>query len=217
MIYLEFRAGEGGDEAKLLLFELTNAFLSLCRRRSLTMNPVDVKPNRAVFEVRGAGAEFLQKGAGGYRFQRTPPKKSVVHSCTVTVAVLSEPPSTEIEEDFKVEWFSGGGAGGQHRNKHQNCCRVTHIPSGLTEVRQGRKRSANLSAALSALKGRLEEDAASSAAEEKGSERRHQIGSGMKADKLLTIQFQNNRVTNHRTGRKTTAKKFMKGFMEEVW
>lgn len=121
------------------------------------------------------------------------------------------------ESDFRVEWFSGSGAGGQHRNKHQNCCRVIHIPTGLVEARQGRKRESNLRDAKEALNALLNRAASSEASGIVSASRKGQIGSGMRGDKTVTIRFQDDRVTHHGTNRTMSASRYMKGFMDEVW
>lgn len=121
------------------------------------------------------------------------------------------------DNDFRIEWFSGSGAGGQHRNKHQNSCRVHHIPTGLSEARQGRERISNLRDAKDALNRLL--DAAQRG--EKGAtlagERKGQVGSGMRGDKSVTIRFQDDKVTHHETGKSMSATRYMKGYMDEVW
>lgn len=125
--------------------------------------------------------------------------------------------SNILDGDLEIEWFSGTGKGGQHRNKHQNSCRVKHIPTGIVEVRQGRKRSANLSDAKTALSKRIAASQAESLQGVIAAEKKHQVGSGMRADKSVTIRFQDNRVTHHASGKTMRADKYMRGFMDEVW
>lgn len=121
------------------------------------------------------------------------------------------------EADFRVEWFSGSGAGGQHRNKHQNSCRVYHIPTGLVEARQGRERSKNLAEAKAALLVRLDAAAASQVAGDVAVTRREQVGLGQRADKSVTIRLQDDRVTNHGTDKVMSARKYMRGHMDDCW
>jgi len=119
--------------------------------------------------------------------------------------------------DYRVEWFSGSGAGGQHRNKHQNSCRVHHIPSGLVEARQGRKREANYRDAFDALNRTLDAAQTGAVGSVVSAERKGQVGTGMRGDKTVTIRFQDDRVTHHETGKSMSATRYMKGFMDEVW
>ena len=170
----------------------------------------------------GKGADGFENEAGGHRVQRIPPneKRGRVHSSTVTVAVLSSDERKRAETDeseFRIEWFSGKGKGGQHRNKHQNCCRVIHVPTGIREARQGRERERNLEQAKAALKAKL---AMISEAEEKSAsdKKRHdQIGSGMRGDKTYTIRFQDNTAIRHSTGARITADQYMAGGMDRLW
>jgi peptide chain release factor 1 len=146
-----------------------------------------------------------------------------VHTSTVVVAIIdpeivvSDAYMKRSDDDFRIEWFSGSGAGGQHRNKHQNSCRVHHIPTGLSEARQGRERNANLKSAKEAINAAL--DAAMHG--EKGAalseDRKNQMGSGMRGDKTVTIRFQDDRVTHHETGKSMSASRYMKGYMDDVW
>jgi peptide chain release factor 1 len=150
-------------------------------------------------------------------------RRGRVHTSTVTVAVLDQtrdvdPRYSQISDtDFRVEWFSGSGAGGQHRNKHQNSCRVIHTPTGLLEARQGRKRENNYREAKDALLARLEGAAHGEAQDDLSADRKAQVGSGMRGDKSVTIRFQDDRVQHHGTGRSMSASKYMKGHMDELW
>ena len=167
----------------------------------------------------------LTNEAGGHRIQRVPPteKRGRVHTSTVTVSVVgndikADPRYEQREDkDFYVEWFSGSGAGGQHRNKHQNCCRVYHLPTGLMETRQGRKREANLKDAKDALIKSLDSAIRGEVGEIKSKIHKEQVGSGMRGDKIRTIRFQDDIAVDHETNKKTTAKKYMRGFMDDLW
>lgn len=119
--------------------------------------------------------------------------------------------SQRDEKDYRIEWFSGTGKGGQHRNKHQNSCRIIHIPTGLKQEKQGRKRSSNKTAALAELNKRLDLIASQKKAAALGVNKKAQVGSGMRGDKFRTYRFQDNIVTDHRTGRKAKCSKVMKG------
>jgi len=162
---------------------------------------------------------------GGHRIQRVPPteRKGRVHTSTVTVAVTNVDVQTDDRYDmlddeyFRVEWFSGTGKGGQHRNKHQNSCRMFHIPTGLMESRQGRKREANLKDAKQALLNLLTEHKDQANADEISAIRKHQVGSGMRGDKVRTYRFQEDRVIDHNTNKTLQIKKVFRGNMDKFW
>lgn len=128
--------------------------------------------------------------------------------------------ATEVswnDKDFEIEWYSGTGAGGQHRNKHQNSCRITHLASGMVSTAQCRSRENSLQEAKTAILEKLNGKASQEHREEVASVKKDQVGSGMRGDKVRTIQFQNDVVTDHRNGKKMNATKFMKGFMDQLW
>jgi peptide chain release factor 1 len=147
-----------------------------------------------------------------------------VHTSTVTVSVLN-PESIDINEDyqkisdgdFRVEWFSGSGAGGQHRNKKMNSCRFIHIPTGIMESRQGRKREDNLRQAKDAILKRLQEMQYSDRRKQSQDIKKTQAGSGMRGDKIRTYRFQDNYVVDHITGKSAKANKVMKGNFNLLW
>jgi peptide chain release factor 1 len=146
-----------------------------------------------------------------------------VHTSTVTVAVIdpdiiaSNVYAKRSDDDFRIEWFSGSGAGGQHRNKHQNSCRVHHIPTGLSEARQGRERNANLKSAKEAINALLDQAQRNELSSIQSETRKDQVGSGMRGDKTVTIRFQDDRVTHHVTGKSMSASRYMRGYVDEVW
>lgn len=121
------------------------------------------------------------------------------------------------DSDLQVVWFSGTGKGGQHRNKHQNSCRVTHLPTGISESRQSREKENNLRQATAAILERLKHHALTAANAESAADRRDQVGSGMRGDKTVTIRFQDDTVTNHVTGKTGSARRYMRGEMDTVW
>ena len=150
-------------------------------------------------------------------------KRGRVHTSTVVVAVIdpdvaiSDAFTKRSDDDFRIEWFSGTGKGGQHRNKHQNSCRVHHIPTGLSEARQGRERLGNLKSAKDALIATLDIAMHGEKSAILADDRRSQMGSGMRGDKTVTIRFQDDRVTHHENEKTMSASKYMRGFMDEVW
>lgn len=151
-------------------------------------------------------------------------RRGRVHTSTVTVAVLDPSIITTsiytqcADSDFRVEWTNGTiGAGGQHHQKNETCCRLTHIPTGMRETRQGRSRQANLRDAKAALITKLTQLGEQENAKAVASSRSSQVGSGMRGDKTFTIRFQDDRVTNHNNDRSMSVKQYMRGNMDELW
>ncbi len=172
-------------------------------------------------EIEGPGAEALDNEAGGHRIQRIPPteRRGRVHTSTVTVAVLTE---AQVEaqigaNDFKVEWYSGSGAGGQHRNKHQNSCRITHVPTGIVRKAETRHRESSYRMAMSALASALAEKSAFEAKLTQNGMRRQQVGAGMRGDKRRTYRFQEDIVHDHITGRRARCSEVLRGSFEKLW
>lgn len=175
-----------------------------------------------VLEISGQGVDSLLAEAGGHRIQRVPSneRRGRVHTSTVTVSVLSamiKPPRNRAASDFRVEWFRGSGAGGQHRNKHANSARVIHIPTGLRREVQGRHRESNLREAMEAINRDLDRMEAESAHGARAAITRAQIGSGMRGDKFRTYRFQDDRVTDHRTGKTCRTTDVMRGRFRLLW
>ena len=170
----------------------------------------------------GKDVDALDNEAGGHRIQRVPPteRRGRVHTSTVTVAVLDRAAPVAVsvpDSDLAIEWFSGTGKGGQHRNKHQNCCRVTHIPTGLVRSAHGRERVPNLRNARAAIEEALAEAAASSSAAGRNATRKEHVGSGMRGDKRRTYRFQEDRVTDHITGRSASCREVLRGAVDRLW
>lgn len=129
-------------------------------------------------------------------------------------------PQQEVEiheRDLEISWFSGTGAGGQHRNKTQNSCRLRHIPTGIEVCAQTRSRTNSLNEAKTELKRRLTSEQNNTIRTERSTLRKEQVGSGQRGDKIRTIQFQNNVAQDHRTGKRITAEQYMKGNMNLLW
>lgn len=146
-----------------------------------------------------------------------------MQTSSVTIAVinpnvnLSEKHTTISDKDFRVEWFSGTGKGGQHRNKRMNSCKLMHIPSGIVETRQGRKRESNLREAKAAILSRLKSMRRSESRGIVERIRKSQVGSGMRGDKIRTYRFQDDSVHDHNTGRRAKCAKVMKGHFDLLW
>ena len=119
--------------------------------------------------------------------------------------------------DLKVEWYSGTGAGGQHRNKHQNSCRITHIPTGLVATAQTRSRQNSYNLAIQNIKETLDAESKRCYNNTIASTRKDQVGTGMRGDKIRTYRFQDDRVQDHLTGKTASTKKVLQGNFDLLW
>lgn len=163
----------------------------------------------------------LYNECGGHRIQRVPPteRKGRVHTSTVTVAVTDPTIATFTlnDADLKIEWYSGTGAGGQHRNKHQNSCRLTHLPSNTVVTAQCRSRQNSLDEAKQVMLDRLSSQHRSSHYGSVATVRKEQVGSGMRGDKIRTYRFQDDSVADHVSGNRSSVKKIMAGNFDLLW
>lgn len=173
-----------------------------------------------LLEIRGAGADLLDGEAGAVRVQRIPAteRSGRVHSSTVTVAVMrpgaeeSGPESRRGPADFRIEWYNGTvKAGGQHHQKNATCCRMIHVPTGLVKTAQTRSRANSLQEARAAMDAELDRRGAASAASARNGLRREQVGTGQRADKRRTFRFQDDRATDHVTGKTAACSAVMAG------
>ena len=166
----------------------------------------------------------MDNECGGHRIQRVPPteRKGRVHTSTVTVAVIDggeqAPSGGPIPYyDLHIEWYSGTGAGGQHRNKHQNSCRITHIPTGMVATAQCRSRQNSLEQAMQDIQNRVDNLALSQYNSNISINRREQVGSGMRGDKIRTYRFQDDSVQDHITGKRAKCNTVLKGNFDLLW
>lgn len=121
------------------------------------------------------------------------------------------------DADFSVVWYSGSGAGGQHRNKHQNSARLTHQPTGIVRTAQCRKREESLRRARDAIIEELDRMTDAAGQETANGTRRTQVGSGMRGDKRRTYRFQEDRVADHFTARSARCSNVMRGDFRRLW
>ena len=139
----------------------------------------------------------------------------------MTVAIIDDTESPRAvaipETDLKIEWYSGTGAGGQHRNKHQNSCRITHIPTGEVATAQCRSRQNSLDQARTDIQQRVDKLTKTSYNTHIASDRRQQVGSGMRGDKIRTYRFQDDVVKDHVTDRTASVKKVLAGNFDLLW
>jgi peptide chain release factor 1 len=182
-----------------------------------------VRLGECSLEVEGADLSGLDHEPGGHRIQRVPPteRKGRVHTSTVTVAVIDRiegiRPSSIPQSDLKIEWYSGTGAGGQHRNKHQNSCRITHIPSGVVTTAQTRSRQSSYEQAMVAIQTAVDTSAERLYNSNIASNRKSQVGSGMRGDKIRTYRFQDDLVQDHVTGCRAKCSAVLKGNIDLLW
>ena len=129
----------------------------------------------------------------------------------------SVPTYTVNERDLKTEWYSGTGAGGQHRNKHQNSCRLTHVPSGTVVTAQCRSRENSYAQALAEIQRRVDKNFTLCYNAKVSEDRKQQVGSGMRGDKIRTYRFQDDRVQDHQSMNEASVKKVMNGNFDLLW
>ena len=212
-VIIEIRGGAGGDEAALFansLYRMYTMYAEQCRWKTevLNMNETGIGGIKEVsFTLMGDGAySRLKFESGVHRVQRVPETESQgrVHTSTVTVAVLPEVEDVEVDiapGDLQIDTYRAGGAGGQHVNKTESAIRITHMPTGLVvECQDERSQHKNKDKAMKILRSRLYEKMQQEQNDKIASERKLQVGTGDRSERIRTYNFPQGRVSDHRIG-----------------
>ena len=229
-VIVEIRGGAGGEEAALFAGSLYRMYTMYSESKRWNIEVINANETELggykeiVFMIEGAGAySRLKYESGVHRVQRVPDTETQgrIHTSTVTVAVLPEAEDVELEinpADLKIDTFRSSGAGGQHINKTSSAIRVTHIPTGtVVECQDERSQFKNKDKALKILRSRLLDAAQREHDEAIASDRKSQVGTGDRSERIRTYNFPQGRITDHRIGM-TVYKlpQFIDGDMDEI-
>jgi peptide chain release factor 1 len=211
---MEIRAGAGGDEAAIFAADLFRMYTKYAQSQNWGFSVIDKSQNsigglkEIVFEVNSPEAyEQLKNESGVHRVQRVPKteKNGRVHTSTASVAVLPKVAITEVKinpQDLQIDAVRSSGPGGQNVNKRSTAVRVVHLPTGVTVFSQTeRSQSQNKEIAMDILRAKIYEHNRQKEMSSLSAERRQQIGTADRSEKIRTYNFSQNRITDHRLGK----------------